>query len=170
MSRIENPSPILVRFARIEEAAIIAALLLEAFGEYEPLYTAGGFAATTPTSEQIRARWSDGPVWIVQQTGRAVGTVAAVPKSQGVYVRSMAVHPEARGQGVGRLLLEQVEDFARQRDCKRMFLSTTPFLQGAIRLYEQFGFVWTGDGPEELEGTPLLTMEKALSVAAVPPM
>ena len=45
---------------------------------------------------------------------------------------------------------------------QRMFLSTTPFLLAAVRLYEQFGFQPTDAGPRELFGTPLFTMEKRL--------
>ena len=44
-----------------------------------------------------------------------------------------------------------------------MFLSTTPFLESAIRLYEKFGFQRTSDGPLDLFGTPLFTMQKSLS-------
>ena len=82
-------------------------------------------------------------------------------------IRSMSVRPEARGKGVGGRLLEQVEGFARQQGCKRMFLSTTPFLHQAIRLYEQFGFVQTDEDPHALQGTPLFTMEKIFDGNAV---
>jgi len=36
-------------------------------------------------------------------------------------------------------------------------------LSRAIRVYESFGFRRTEDGPQDLFGTPLFTMEKALS-------
>ena len=74
----------------------------------------------------------------------------------------MAVLPAARGQRVGELLLKQVEDFAIAHGCRRLFLSTTPFLSRAIRLYERFGFRRTEEGPGDLFGTPLYTMEKML--------
>jgi len=74
----------------------------------------------------------------------------------------MAVVPAARGQSVGELLLRQVESYATERGYARLVLSTTPFLHRAIRLYEKFGFTRNGDGPHELAGTPLFTMEKIL--------
>ena len=46
------------------EASSIASVLRQAFEEYESFYTPDAFAATTPTSEQIRERWSEGPVWV----------------------------------------------------------------------------------------------------------
>lgn len=144
----------------IDQAPSIAAVLRQAFLEYEPLYTPQGFAATTPTAEQIESRWGEGLVWVAMQNEAVVGTVAVVPKGESLYVRSMAIVQAARGQGVGKLLLEEAERFARENGFQRMFLNTTPFLDRAIRLYERFGFERTEAGPHELYGTPLFTMEK----------
>jgi GNAT superfamily N-acetyltransferase len=154
---------LLVRNAVIEEASGIASILLQAFSEYESLYTAAAFAATTPTASQIQERWHEGPVWVAMQNSHIVGTVAAVPKSAGLYIRSMAVLPAARGQRIAGKLLKEIENFAIDHGYQRLFLSTTPFLLHAIRLYEQFGFIRTSDGPYELHGTPLFTMEKFLT-------
>jgi GNAT superfamily N-acetyltransferase len=136
--------------------------LYEAFVEFEPLYTPGGFRATTPTGDNIRARWSEGPVWVALAGDAVVGTVAAVVKGESLYVRSMAVLPSARGQNAGGLLLGAVEAYGAERGCRRLFLCTTPFLTGAIRLYERSGFKRTSEGPSDLQGTPLFSMEKAL--------
>ena len=70
--------------------------------------------------------------------------------------------PTARGLGIGRLLLDRIEHIAIEENCARLFLSTTPFLTRAILLYEAFGFKATAEGPHELFGTPLLTMEKLI--------
>jgi hypothetical protein len=43
-----------------------------------------------------------------------------------------------------------------------LLLSTTPFLSEAIKLYERSGFRRSTEGPRELFGTPLFTMEKQL--------
>ena len=73
----------------------------------------GGFAATTPTSETICARFDEGPVWIALLDGAVVGTVAAVLRDEAIlYVRSMAVLPAARGHNIGGTLLGEVERFA----------------------------------------------------------
>ena len=152
----------LIRNAVIEDAPAIASVLLQAFIEYESLYTRAAFAATTPTASQIEARWQEGPVWVALEKDHIVGTVAAVPKDSGLYIRSMAILPQARGQRIAGKLIQQIENFAVDHHYQRLFLSTTPFLHPAIRLYEQFGFVRTNVGPHELYGTPLFTMEKFL--------
>ena len=131
---------LIVRTANILESPAIAAVLHAAFIEFEPIYTPGGFAATIPTTEQIEARWHEGPVWIALQNGAIVGTVSAVPRGESLYVRSMAVLLEARGQHIGERLLDEIEAYAREHGHTRLYLSTTPFLDRAIHLYEKYGF------------------------------
>ena len=92
-----------------------------------------------------------------------VGTASAVLKGDSLYIRGMAVLPLARGRRVGELLLDRIESYGIENNCRRLFLSTTPFLDRAIRLYELFGFVRTNEGPHSLFGTPLFTMEKLIS-------
>ena len=159
------PSNTLVRRAVADEAPIIARVLYQAFVEFEAQYTPAAFAATTPTSDEIQKRWSEGPVWVAKQGDQLVGTISAVPKSEGLYIRSMAVLPSSRGHGIGHLLLQAVERFAIMQGVQRMLLSTTPFLAAAIRLYEHFGFQRSNEEPHELFGTPLFTMIKLLEQA-----
>ena len=159
-------SNIFIRNAVMDETVSIASMLYQAFAEFEPLYTPAAFAATTPTSDQIQKRWNEGPVWVAAEGSQIVGTVSAVPKPEGLYIRSMAVLPSHRGQKIGYILLQAVEHFANIQDVQRMFLRTTPFLMGAIRLYEQFGFQRTDDGPHELFGTSLFTIVMILEPAS----
>ena len=163
ISEFEPALGVLVRRALIHESSAIASTLREAFIEYEPLYTPAGFAATTPASNQIRERWNEGPVWVAVQNADIVGAVAAVSKSSGLYVRSMAVLPSARGQGIAGRLLKEVQLFAIDHHHTQLFLSTTPFLKQAIRLYENFGFERSEEGAHDLFGTPLFTMIKRLT-------
>ena len=151
-----------VRRAVANDSAQIASVLHDSFVEYESFYTPQAFAATTPTQDQIRTRLNEGPMWVAVQNMSIAGTVSVVPKSEGLYMRSMAVLPTARGQGIGQLLLHAIEDFARVRGYQRIFLSTTPFLLRAIRLYEHFGFRRSDEGANNLFGTPLFTMVKTL--------
>ena len=148
--------------AVVDDAEAIASVLLDSFVEYKPLYTDDGFAATTPAREQILDRMKEGPVWVALHEEMIVGTVSVVVKGESLYVRGMAVLPSARGHRVGELLLRQIEEFASEHDLQPLFLSTTPFLHRAIRLYERHGFVRVDDGPHDLFGTPLFTMEKVL--------
>jgi GNAT superfamily N-acetyltransferase len=152
----------LIRLATHADAPAIAQVLAEAFEAYRPLYTAGGFAATTPGAALIAQRFGEGPQWVAEAEGVVLGTAGAAPKGSGLYVRSVAVVPAARGQGLGQALMAAVEAHALAQGFERLFLSTTPVLASAIKLYEGLGFVRSADGPHDLHGTPLFTMVKTL--------
>lgn len=152
-----------VRLATANEAVELADVLRAAFVEYESRYTPEAFASTTPDPAEVRRRMEEGPVWVTLLDERVVGTLAAVAKNNGLYLRGMGILPKARATGLGKLLLETVEAFARENGLERLYLSTTPFLERAIRLYESFGFKRTDEGPHDLFKTPLFSMEKLLN-------
>lgn len=152
-----------IRLANSEDASSISEVLMQSFIEYKPEYTPDGFAATTPGVEEVKHRLTEGPVWVALLKGTVVGTVSAVARGESLYVRGMAALPSARGHRIGKLLMAGVQDFAEAHECERLFLSTTPFLSRAIALYEGLGFVRTDEGPHDLYGTPLFTMEKMLA-------
>jgi GNAT superfamily N-acetyltransferase len=167
----QPPSQLRIRPARPEDAGKVAKILHESFVEFQPLYTPGGFAATALAADQVVARIHEGPVWLAIRGNEssenataedaAIGTVAAVRKGDSVYVRGMAVVPAARGLRAGSQLLEKAERWASDQGISRLFLSTTPFLHSAIRLYERHGYRRMA-GPLDLCGTPLFAMEKIL--------
>ena len=156
------PAEIEIRRAGPEDASTIAGLLRESFLEFKALYSEGGFAATTPGAEEVLSRMREGPAWVALRAGVALGTVAAVVQADSAYIRGMAVLPSARRSGAGVALLRRAEDWAAEQGSVRLFLSTTPFLSSAIHLYEKSGFRRTPEGPHELRGTPLFTMEKKI--------
>jgi putative acetyltransferase len=155
-----------IRMAAHGDVPSIAAVLHESFIEYKSSYTQEAFASTTPAGDQIQNRMKEGPIWVALKDDAIVGTVSAVPKGEALYIRGMAILPAARGQRVGLLLLREVESFASESGFKRLYLSTTPFLSRAIRLYEHYGFRHSSEGPHNLFGTPLFTMEKFLESSA----
>lgn len=152
-----------IRRGKPEDALQVAFVLKKAFIDYEPAYTKKAYAATTPEASTILQRMQEGPLWVAHLENEIVGTAAAVNRETGLYIRGMAVLPTARGLSIGRLLLQETELFATENGCARLFLSTTPFLTQAIRLYIGFGFQFTSEGPNDLFGTPLLTMQKMLT-------
>jgi GNAT superfamily N-acetyltransferase len=160
--REEAPAEVQIRLARPDDATLVATVLHKSFVEFEPLYTRQGFAATTPDEAQVLARMREGPVWLAFRNAEVLGTVATVLKGESAYIRGMAVLPAARRLRVGARLLEHVECWARHQGCQRLFLTTTPFLDAAIRLYEKVGFRPKDEGTHDLFGTPLFTMEKDL--------
>lgn len=98
--------------------------------------------------------------WVYENKKEIAGALSSKLTKEGLYLYGMAVHPEFRNQKIGWNLLKEAELFSIKNGIICMYLSTTPFLSEAIRLYEQFGFLKTLYPPFDLCGTPLFTMEK----------
>jgi GNAT superfamily N-acetyltransferase len=148
--------------AKHREAAAIESLLCESFLEYKRAYTLEAFHITTPGKHEIESRIKHWTVWVALHANAIVGTVSAHPEGEALHVRSMAVQPSMRGQGIGKLLLKHVESFALANGYKRLILNTTPFLASAIRLYERYGFRSTGS-ERDWFGTRLTAMAKQVT-------
>ena len=147
-----------------DDADAISEILREAFAPFESLYTAEAFAATVISPEKIRERFDEaGAIWAALKSERIVGTVSVLPDGDWLYIRSMAVLPVAQGLGIGRKLLETVENYAARNGFEKLFLYTTPYLPAAIRLYEQNGFTRGELEPERFFGTPCFEMRKKLN-------
>jgi ribosomal protein S18 acetylase RimI-like enzyme len=85
-----------------------------------------------------------------------------VKKKDGLYIRGMAVLPEARGVGIGKKLLEHVQGYAKDEKIQRLYLCTTPYLPAAIHLYQSFGFKQISEMDDSFYGTLNFIMEKWL--------
>lgn len=155
-------SALQIREATPGDVPQIVTVLAESFAEYKSLYTEKAYAATTPDGDAIKGRLAEGTTWVAAFGGKIVGTVSVVPEKKSLYIRSMAILPAARGAGIGERLLAEIENFAVTNGYRQLFLSTTPFLHRAIRLYEKLGFERKDEPPHELYGTPLVTMSKNL--------
>jgi DNA-binding MarR family transcriptional regulator/GNAT superfamily N-acetyltransferase len=57
------------------------------------------------------------------------------------YIKRMWVAPDARGLGVGRRLLAELEDHARRRGAEVVYLETNKTLREAASLYRSAGYV-----------------------------
>ena len=75
-------------------------------------------------------------------------------------VHDLAVLPEHRGRGIGRLLLDEVEKRARQRGCCKLTLEVRTDNGRALGLYERVGFEPSGG-----DSTHMLFLAKPLASA-----
>lgn len=82
-----------------------------------------------------------GRIFMAYAGQEAVGCVALIPMGNGVYELSkMAVSPQHRGQGIGRLVLEHAIAQAKLMGAKSLFLGSNSRLENAVHLYESTGF------------------------------
>lgn len=130
-----------LRRATAGDAAAIASLL-EALGyPVEP----------TDVPRRLAAVEADGGVAMLVVDGDlALGLVAvsayAVLHAPGPvgYIGALVVAPDARGRGVGRLLVSAAEEWARGRGCVRLSLTSAEHRTDAHQFYPRCGLPYTG--------------------------
>lgn len=95
--------------------------------------------------------------WIAERDGRIVGSVFVVDAGNGTaQLRLLYVEPEARGLGVGKLLVDQVVRFARDKRYKKIRLWTQSELLAARKLYAAAGFALVESKPHHSFGVDLI--------------
>ncbi len=78
-------------------------------------------------------------------TGEALGCGALLRHPDGVgEVKRMYTRPQARGRGIGRAILEQIEALAETEGVAELVLETGDRHPAAWRVYERGGFVRCG--------------------------
>lgn len=84
-----------------------------------------------------------GEFWVVEQNNSVVGTAAYYPIRRGqqaAEIRKMYLLPAARGQGLGRFLLQQLEARIATRGFQQIWIETASVLVAAVKLYESSGY------------------------------
>ena len=82
------------------------------------------------------------------ESSKVVGTAAYRPinrklgnrNDRAVEIRKMYLQPSVRGLGLGRFLLQQLEERIRDRGFQTIWLETASVLEEAVRLYERNGY------------------------------
>lgn len=103
--------------------------------------------------------------WVLRQKRWLVGYLCLWEIADEVHVTNIAVHPECRRQGHGRMLLSWIMDDARRREMRLVVLEVRPSNTEARALYDSFGFRVVGRrrGYYYDTGEDALVMEAALS-------
>ncbi len=84
-----------------------------------------------------------GEFWVAEHSGHIVGTGGYYPIERGqnaVEIRKMYLLPAARGQGLGRFLLAQLEQSAATQGFLEAWVETATVLREAVKLYEKSGY------------------------------
>lgn len=76
----------------------------------------------------------------VDDHGRLQGYIAFYPQADGMLLDSVAVLPEAAGQGVGKALIQLCEGQARQQGLRAVKLYTNEKMSDNLAIYPRLGY------------------------------
>lgn len=160
-SEPEPPTPIILRGPRIGDLGWLThrngILYNQQFG------WDGGFEALVAgIYQEFHDLPPDPPkaLWIAERNGKILGSVFVIPyqrSAETAQLRMLYVEPEARGLGIGTLLVKQVVAFAREHGYKRVRLWTQENLASARKIYAAQGFKPVGSEPHHSFGKDLIS-------------
>jgi putative acetyltransferase len=85
-----------------------------------------------------------GEFWVIEKDNQIIGTSGYYPISRGikaVEIRKMYLLPIARGKGLGKFLLQELEKTIKNRGFQQIWIETASILKEAVNLYENNGYV-----------------------------
>ncbi|KIO77530.1 GCN5 family acetyltransferase [Pedobacter lusitanus] len=98
--------------------------------------------------ETLRAYFSNEAVSILKYTddqGQISGSVYLEIKGPKLYLGMFSVSPVLQGGGIGRALLEEAENQARQHHCDTITMTVISSRKELIEWYERRGYSFTGE-------------------------
>lgn len=98
---------------------------------------------------------------VTDDDGKWIGGIAAEVYWNWVEINDFWLNPNFRGNGLGRLLLQKVEDIAYKKGATKVLLTTFDFQ--AKTFYELHGYVVVGEVKDYPPGSSYYTMVKSLN-------
>ena len=123
-------------------------------------YVAESLTKSIPSFDDSTAR-----LWIAEINGKIIGSIGIVPDSNSeAQLRWFLVHPNHRGRGLGRELLNKALQFSRNHGFKSVFLWTVSDLEAAAHLYQWAGFRKTEEKTHQIWGKTITEERYELSL------
>jgi [ribosomal protein S18]-alanine N-acetyltransferase len=89
-------------------------------------------------------RRRDAHLFVAEASSEVLGYAVVWVVVDQAELGDIAVAADWRGRGLGRLLLDTVLERARREGVRQLFLEVRPSNEGALRLYQRYGFEEVG--------------------------
>ena len=82
--------------------------------------------------------------FVAEEEGYMVGFATGLSVASEFHLHNIAVHPDHQGKGVGRQLLEKIDEYCHQHDLHKILLEVRRDNENARRLYLGMGYQSVG--------------------------
>jgi predicted N-acetyltransferase YhbS len=142
MSAVPQPSEVRVRLATRDDIPTIVAIVNRAF-QVESFF----LMHDRTDVENVTEMFQKGAYLLAESAGRILGAVYFENRGERAYFGMLSVEPETKGQGLGRLLIDAVEEHARKQGCVAMDITVVNLRTELPPFYRRFGYEITGEMP-----------------------
>lgn len=129
--------PISIRLAGSDDVASVAYCVCRAFIHYIPRIG----KQPGPMLDDYRDLVEQGVVYVACAQQEVVGAVVLLETDEGFCIETIAVSPQAQGQGIGSKLLKFCEIIAQQKGYSSIYLSTHRLMHESQAVYAHVGYV-----------------------------
>lgn len=134
-----------LRAATLADIPAVVAIMHTAYAEYtDKLDPPSG--VHNETTESVATKLAKGGIALAEVDGRIGGSVIFEPRDGYYYLGRLAVLPDQRGNGLGRLLTEYVETQARRAGVFRVELGVRVALPRNVAFYRRLGYTILAEG------------------------
>jgi GNAT superfamily N-acetyltransferase len=141
-----------VRLARSEDGPAQQRIEIAAGKRFEEVDMVEIANDEPPSLTSLAKYANEGRAWIaVDEVDSPLGYVLVSVVDGKAHIDQVSVSPEVQGQGIGRVLIEQVARWAAERGMRGVTLTTFDAVPWNRPLYERLGFRVIGDaeiGPD----------------------
>ncbi len=140
-----------VRDAGFEDLDQVSILIRDSYQQYQANFSPETWERYSRDIMDVGSRLDTSELIVAENSGRLVGAVTFYPNispsDQGGWpagwtgIRLLAVHPDARGMGIGRVLMDECLRRSRLLSATALGLHTTELMGIARGMYERMGFV-----------------------------
>jgi len=131
-----------MRIATEGDAAALVALINAAFAVERPI-----FGGERIDRKGVLAYLKKGAFLIAEDVNELIGCVYGEVRGESGYVGLLSVQPARQGTGLGRRLMEAVEDFFREKGCRKAELRVVSAREGLPAFYRHLGYAESGIEP-----------------------
>jgi GNAT superfamily N-acetyltransferase len=94
--------------------------------------------------EKLQPFFANGKFLVLEDADGLAGCVYAEVRGQHGYIGLLALRPQLKGRGLGRLLMTRAEDFLAAAGCQAADLRTISARNDLVPMYKHLGYEETG--------------------------